>query len=60
MSEVLKESRNGTTVEIAVENGKSFVKLYGKPSKATRAAAYTLQYSVMPPQWVLRQIVKTI
>lgn len=53
-------TKDGVTVEITVENGKSFIKLYGKPSKATRAAAYTLQYSVMPPQWVLRQIVKTI
>ena len=56
----LKESMNGTTVEVSVENGRCRIRLFGKVSRSVRKAADELQCSPMPPVWVMRQLMKII
>lgn len=60
MSGVMKESRNGTTVEIAVKNGRCLVRVFGKVSREVRKAADELHCSPMPAGWVMRQLMKII
>ncbi|MCQ2096797.1 MAG: hypothetical protein MJY87_02500 [Fibrobacter sp.] len=60
MNEKFKSSANGVTVEIEVENGKSFIRAYGKVNPMVKKAVAELQYSLMPPQWVMRQVMKIV
>lgn len=60
MADVLKSSKNGVSVEIKVEDGKCLIRLFGKSTPKIKKAASQLQYSTMPADWVMRQILKTI
>lgn len=56
----LTESKNGATVEVCQENGKSTIKIFGKRTPESVKVAANLQYSIMPPAWVMRQVLKTL
>lgn len=60
MADVLRTSKNGVSVEISVENGKCLVSLFGKSTPKIQKAVAKLQYSTMPADWVMRQILQTI
>ena len=60
MADVLRTSKNGVSVEISVENGKCLVKTFGKSTPKIQKAVSQLQYSTMPADWVMRQILQTI
>lgn len=56
----ITESKNGATVEVIQENGKCTVSVFGRRTPESVKAAAQLQYSMMPPAWVMRQILKTL
>lgn len=56
----LSESKNGSTVEVIQENGKSTIKIFGRRTPESVKAAAHLQYSIMPPAWIMRQVLKTL
>lgn len=60
----LTRVKDGVTVTVeTVGDGarrKSFISLYGAPSRDTKKAAERLQSSGLDPAWVLNQVVKTI
>lgn len=60
MGTKLTESKNGATVEVTTDNGKCLINIYGRRTPKTVKIATHLQYSMMPPAWVMRQILKTL
>lgn len=56
----LTESKNGATVEVIQENGKCTIKVFGRRTPESIKAAKSLQYSIMPPAWVMRQVLNTL